>query len=141
MLEYAQDLVLNVYWADHGNEDRTRPETADGPVPALAYRKMEEPVSGEEDGFVVLETEHLQELCLEEMPSVERTDEGDRMTFFCEGTSLPSKIEETDGDGQTSEWEIQWKYVLPVLEGYDLTEVTEEDLGSGEYAYADQGAG
>lgn len=141
MLEYAQDLVLNVYWADHGNEDRTRPETADGPVPALAYRKMEEPVSGEEDGFVVLETEHLQELCLEEMPSVERTDEGDCMTFFCEGTSLPSKIEETAGDGQTSEWEIQWKYVLPVLEGYDLTEVTEEDLGSGEYAYADQGAG
>lgn len=141
MLEYAQDLVLNVYWADHGNEDRTRPETADGLVPALAFRKTEEPVSGEEDGFVVLDTEHLQELCMEEMPSVERTDEGDSLTFFCEGTDLPSKIEETAGDGQTSEWEIQWKYVLPVPEGYDLTEVTEEDLVSGEYAYADQGAG
>lgn len=138
ILEYAEELTLTVYWADDGNARGTRP-AADEAAPVLTFRKS---TDGTEDGtFTALSQENLQEVCLEEMPAAGITEDGDSFTVSYAGTSLPASIEETDEEGRTAVWQIEWEFSFPELEGYELTEVTEEDLEQGLYDFADRGAG
>ena len=138
ILEYAEELTRTVYWADDGNARGIRP-AADEAAPVLTFRKS---TDGTEDGtFTALSQENLQEVCLEEMPAAGITEDGDSFTVSYAGTSLPASIEETDEEGRTAVWQIEWEFSFPELEGYELTEVTEEDLEQGLYDFADRGAG
>lgn len=110
--------------ADTGSA-RTAGETDDG-------AKMET-VSG-----VELTEENMEQIGLTAMPEIEIADNGDSYTLNISGNALPASFERTK-DGVRGTGSVEWEIVLQDVDGYELVEVTEEDLSGypDEFFYAE----
>ncbi len=129
-----------VYWADGSDASGVRPDPADFPQPKLQFSKTLLD-SGEEGDFTELTGDNLRDVCLEEIPSIEVTEEGDSFVFSHDGKTFPSEIVSAGADGEEKTWVVAWEMLLPEIDGYTLAEVTESDAEEGVYSWAEQGAG
>ena len=94
---------------------------------------LTETVSG-----IELTEESMKQVGLTAMPEIRITDNGDSYTLTIGENILPASFERTK-DGVKGTGSVEWEIVLQEVTGYDLVEVTEEDLNErpDEFFYAE----
>ncbi len=94
---------------------------------------LTETVSG-----IELTEESMKQVGLTVMPEIRITDNGDSYTLTIGENILPASFERTR-DGVKGTGSVEWEIVLQEVTGYDLVEVTEEDLNErpDEFFYAE----
>ena len=122
------NLSLIHIWVDNNDEMSIRPGTAEM-VPVLRF-------SLEGNGsFTELTADNMATLGLTQMPEVSITENGIGR-WNVQIPQLPSKVTYYDAYGDATVYDdIQWEVVPAAANGYQLTEVTREDIGSGESIY------
>ena len=111
----------------------------------------DEKIAGETDGSdsvegsltetvsgIELTEESMKQVGLTAMPEIRITDNGDSYTPTIGENILPASFERTK-DGVKGTGSVEWEIVLQEVTGYDLVEVTEEDLNErpDEFFYAE----
>lgn len=129
-IDERQDVQSSdIFWVDNNDEMSIRPGTAEM-VPVLRF-------SLEGNGsFAELTADNMATLGLTQMPEVSITENGIGR-WNVQIPQLPSKVTYYDAYGDVTVYDdIQWEVVPAAANGYQLTEVTREDIGSGESIYA-----
>ena len=139
VLAWEEASRQKVYWADGGDASGIRPEPEEFGQPVLRFAVTVQ--GGEGTDFVELTADNLEEVCLEKTPVIEVTQEGDSFVLSHDGETFPSEILFAKADGTEEVRTVEWEMLLPEVEGYTLTEVTESEMEAGAYSWADQGAG
>lgn len=128
-IDERQDVQsFDIFWVDNNDEMSIRPGTAEM-VPVLRF-------SLEGNGsFTELTADNMATLGLTQMPEVSITENGIGR-WNVQIPQLPSKVTYYDAYGDATVYDdIQWEVVPAAANGYQLTEVTREDIGSGESIY------
>ena len=128
-IDERQDVQSSdIFWVDNNDEMSIRPGTAEM-VPVLRF-------SLEGNGsFAELTADNMATLGLTQMPEVSITENGIGR-WNVQIPQLPSKVTYYDAYGDVTVYDdIQWEVVPAAANGYQLTEVTREDIGSGESIY------
>ena len=128
-IDERQDVQSSdIFWVDNNDEMIIRPGTAEM-VPVLRF-------SLEGNGsFAELTADNMATLGLTQMPEVSITENGIGR-WNVQIPQLPSKVTYYDAYGDVTVYDdIQWEVVPAAANGYQLTEVTREDIGSGESIY------
>ena len=128
-IDERQDVQSSdIFWVDNNDEMSIRPGTAEM-VPVLRF-------SLEGNGsFTELTADNMATLGLTQMPEVSITENGIGR-WNVQIPQLPSKVTYYDAYGDATVYDdIQWEVVPAAANGYQLTEVTREDIGSGESIY------
>ena len=128
-IDERQDVQsFDIFWVDNNDEMSIRPGTAEM-VPVLRF-------SLEGNGsFTELTADNMATLGLTQMPEVSITENGIGR-WNVQIPQLPSKVTYYDAYGDVTVYDdIQWEVVPAATNGYQLTEVTREDIGSGESIY------
>ena len=139
VLAWEEASRQKVYWADGGDASGIRPEPEEFGQPVLRFAVTVQ--GGEGTDFVELTADNLEEVCLEKTPVIEVTQEGDSFVLSHDGETFPSEILFAKADGTEEVRTVEWEMLLPEVEGYTLTEVTESEMEAEAYSWADQGAG
>lgn len=128
-IDERQDVQsFDIFWVDNNDEMSIRPVNAEM-VPVLRF-------SLEGNGsFTELTADNMATLGLTQMPEVSITENGIGR-WNVQIPQLPSKVTYYDAYGDATVYDdIQWEVVPAAANGYQLTEVTREDIGSGESIY------
>ena len=139
VLAWEEASRQKVYWADGGDVSGIRPEPEEFGQPVLRFAVTVQ--DGEGTDFVELTADNLEEVCLEKTPVIEVTQEGDSFVLSHDGETFPYEILFAKADGTEEVRTVEWEMLLPEVEGYTLTEVTESEMEAEAYSWADQGAG
>lgn len=135
--DWREAFSQTIYWADNNNETGIRPAGSGDdayPQPVLSFTMTKLGEDGNQVGNPTasekLTADNIDKVGLDAMPVFDVNYNYGVGTYLITmgGSSLPSKVTYTDMYGDEVTYEVNWTITPPKVDGYDLTEVTEENL-------------
>ncbi len=138
--EYWAAISQAVFWADNKDEAGMRPGETFYTlrVSMTGLEQMgegEEPEDGDFSEFAPLTAEDLAELGLDAMPKISYNTATGIVSIA--GNVLPETLVYKDVHGDTFVRHVKWELRPKTVEGYELREVTQEEIGEGGYTSID----
>ena len=118
---YREAFSQNIFWLDNHDEANTRPTTGNYPL------KLHFSVDGGQ--MTELTAENMGTIGLQDFPEINVEEDGTGSYRLSIGANvLPEKITKTDQYGDAQEHTITWSILPQEVAGYELVEVTDENL-------------
>lgn len=140
---YWDEISQAVFWADNKDEARKRPSapfyTLRVSMTGLEQMEGDEipetPADSDFSEFAPLTVEDLAELGLDAMPEIAYNTANGIVSIA--GNVLPETLVYKDVHGDTFVRHVKWELRPQTVEGYELREVTEEEIEEGGYTSID----